>query len=127
MGDTLRNKKAFRRGRIIVFVTRFCSHPFQKELPVFGERNKREDHFGFAVRFTISRIVITCTVREFNKPWILDAQTDPRASLRAPLEARPEVSLLITRSLLVTGLSVSSSYLLQWERNSLSLGNSFIH
>jgi hypothetical protein len=86
MGDTLRNKKAFRRGRIIVFVIRFCFHPFQKELPVFWERNKREDHFGFVVRFTISRLVITCTVREFNKSWIRDAQPGPTASLRTPLE-----------------------------------------
>lgn len=48
---------------------------------MFWKRNKREAHFGSVVRFTISRSVITCTVREFNKLWVCSLQPDTRVAL----------------------------------------------
>jgi len=48
---------------------------------VFWERDKREAHFGFVAGFTISRLVITCIVREFNKLWIRNLKSDMAGSL----------------------------------------------
>ena len=45
---------------------------------MFWERDKREAHFGFVIGFNISRLVIMCIVREFNKLWIFNLQPDKR-------------------------------------------------
>jgi hypothetical protein len=93
--DILKKKKHLLHKGENRFFFRVCFHPFQKELPVFWERNKREAHFGFVVRFTISRSVITCTVREFNKLWVCSLQPDTQVALTNVLEGSACITKLI--------------------------------